>query len=62
MVAWLRGVGSLGGEREEVKTREKTREKRREGGEEEGGIYTRKGEGVGKLGKKEASEGWREDK
>ena len=34
-----------------------------EGGEgEEGGIGRKEREGVGKLGKKEASEGWREDK
>ena len=64
-----------GGERGEVKKREvKRREKggerregggKEEGGEEEGhrgGIGKKEREEVGKLRKKEASEGWREDK
>ena len=49
----LRGVGSLGGEREEVKREVKRREEY---------IGEKEREGVVKLRKKEASEGWRKDK
>ena len=55
--SWF-SAGSLGGGR-----RGRGRKGgRREGGGEEGGKREEEREEVGKLGKKEASEGWREDK